>query len=89
MKYLIIVVSLMLCGCSTLKWEHNPDGNESLSWPESYNYYVIDPNSDIPDAYFVNLEEAKKYKKDFAANHDYVIVKIESKYNVYNVQLDR
>jgi len=89
MKYLIIVVSLMLCGCTTLKWKHNPDENESLSWPESYNYYVIDPNSDVPDAYFVNLEEAKKYKKDFAANHDYVIVKIESKYNVYNVQLDR
>lgn len=89
MKYLIIVASLMLCGCTTLKWKHNPDGNESLSWPESYNYYVIDPHSDTPDAYFINLKEAKKYKKDFAENHDYVIVKIESKYNVYNVQLDR
>ncbi len=65
MKYLIIVVSLMLCGCTTLKWKHNPDENESLSWPESYNYYVIDPNSDIPDAYFVNLEEAKKYKLEY------------------------
>lgn len=89
MKYLIFVASLMLCGCTTLKWKHIPDGKDSFSWPESYNYYVIDPNSDVPDAYFVNLDEAKQYKKDFAANHDYVIVKMDSKYNVYNVQLDR
>ena len=90
MKYLMLFVAgTMLCGCTTLKWKHQPDGKKPMTWPESYNYYVIDPNSDIPDAYFVNLEEAKQYKKDFAENHDYVIVKMDSKYNVYNVQLDR
>jgi hypothetical protein len=49
---------------------------------------VVDPNSDIPDAFFKTLNEAKGYKKEFAANHDYVIVKIDEKYQVYNMQLD-
>lgn len=93
MKYLLFIVgTLMVCGCNTLKWEHRPHDEEIKQmeggWPKSYNYYVVDPNSDIPDAYFVNLAEAKQYKKDFAANHHYVIVKIDHKYNVYNVQLD-
>jgi len=89
MKYLLIIAIIMLCGCSTWRWEH-PDGKgKPQTWPESYNYYVIDPNSDTPDAYFINLSEATQYKKEFAANHDYVIVKMDSKYNVYNVQLDK
>ena len=86
---MLFITGTMLCGCTSLKWKQTPDGEQPITWPESYNYYVIDPNSDVPDAYFANLKEAKRYKKDFAANHDYVIVKMDSKYNVYNVQLDR
>tara|TARA_R100000908_G_scaffold42000_1_gene19549 strand:- start:414 stop:689 length:276 start_codon:yes stop_codon:yes gene_type:complete len=90
MKYLLIIIAIMLCGCTTWKWEHpNEKKNKKPQiWPESYNYYVIDPNSDTPDAYFINLNEATTYKKEFAENHDYVIVKMDSKYNVYNVELD-
>ena len=56
--------------------------------PFSYEYYVVDPNSDIPDAYFKTLNEAKNYKREFAANHDYVIVKVDEQYKIYNMQLD-
>ena len=52
-----------------------------------YEYYVIDPSLDIPDAYFETLDEAQSYKKQFASNHDYVIVKFD-KYHVYNVAPD-
>ena len=55
----------------------------------SYEYYVVDPNSDVPDAYFQTLNEAKNYKREFAANHDYVIVKIDEKFKVYNMELDK
>mgnify|MGYP003989153569 CR=1 FL=1 len=90
MKYLLVIGGLFLCGCTTWKWKHEPIiPKQKGGWVESYNYYVIDPNSDIPDAFFVNLSKAKQYKKDFAANHDYVIVKIDQKYNVYNVELDK
>ena len=36
-----------------------------------------------------SINEAKNYKREFAANHDYVIVKMDEKYNVYNMQLDK
>jgi hypothetical protein len=96
-KYLLVAFSLMLSGCAQTLWEHKPKDapndapkeKHEGGWEDSYNYYVVDPNSDVPDAYFVDLAEAKQYKKDFAANHHYVIVKIDRKYNVYNVQLDK
>lgn len=90
MKYLF-AITIMLCGCTTWKLKH-PDeqsGKKLQTLPEYYNYYVIDPNLNIPDAYFINLKEATEYKKEFAENHDYVIVKMDSKYNFYNVQLDK
>ena len=52
----------------------------------SYKYYVIDTNADVPDAYFKTLDEASIYQKEFAAYHEYVIVKMEGKYNVYNME---
>ena len=50
-----------------------------------YRYYVIDANSDIPDANFTSFEEAAVYQKEYAEYHDYVIVKINKRYNVYNM----
>ena len=82
----------MLSGCAQTLWEHKPkDAPEEKhegGWEDSYNYYVVDPNSDIPDAFFDTLQEAKQYKKHFAANHDYVIVKMDEKYNIYNMTED-
>ena len=51
----------------------------------SHKYYVIDVNADQPDAYFETYEEASVYKKEFAKNHEYVIVKIDKTYKVYNM----
>lgn len=51
-----------------------------------YKYYVIDANADVPDAYFETFDEASVYQKDFAEHHEYVIVKVEEKYNVYNME---
>jgi predicted transglutaminase-like protease len=51
----------------------------------SYKYYVIDINSDIPDAFFETFEEASVYQKEFVENHEYVIVKLEKGYKVYNM----
>ena len=92
MKYLLVAFSLMLSGCVQTLWKHEPSDDPKKpkgGWEDSYNYYVVDPNSDIPDAFFKTLTEAKGYKKEFAANHDYVIVKMDEKYNIYNMQLDK
>ena len=51
----------------------------------NYRYYVIDANADVPDAFFETYNEAATYQKDFAEHHEYVIVKMEGKYNVYNM----
>ena len=93
MKYLLLAFSLMLSGCAQTIWKHNPKDapkeKHEGGWEDSYNYYVVDPNSDTPDAFFKTLDEAKGYKKEFAANHDYVIVKIDEKFKVYNMELDK
>ena len=52
----------------------------------SYKYYVIDANADVPDAFFETYGEASVYQKDFAEHHEYVIVKVNEKYNVYNME---
>ena len=49
-------------------------------------YYVIDINSDVPDAFFETYEEASVYQKDFAEHHEYVIVKTKENYSVYNME---
>ena len=51
-----------------------------------YRYYVIDANSDVPDANFTSFKEAAVYQKEYAEYHDYVIVKIDERYNVYNME---
>ena len=80
-KLALLMVVLWSVGCrTTIEYKEIE--------PFVYEYYVVDPNSDIPDAFFETLNEAKNYKKEFAANHDYVIVKIDEKYQVYNMQLD-
>ena len=82
MKTLSLISVILLCGCASndiLK----PIPNDI----SSYRYYVIDANSDIPDANFSSFEEASVYQKEYAEYHDYVIVKIDHEYKVYNMQL--
>ena len=86
MKNLIVVTTTLVLGsgCTITKFRHFEDipqqGVES-----SYKYYVIDINSDMPDAFFETFEEASVYRKEFAENHEYVIVKLEKGYKVYNM----
>ena len=82
MKTLSLISAILLCGCASsdiLK----PIPNDT----SSYRYYVIDASSDIPDANFSSFEEAAVYQKEYAEYHDYVIVKIDDEYKVYNMQL--
>jgi hypothetical protein len=92
---LILVVLLLSSGCTTTKWYHPKhyewEADERLEggWKAIHNYYVIDANADVPDAYFETKSEALTYQKDFAEHHDYVVVKIDKKYNVYNMARPR
>jgi PBP1b-binding outer membrane lipoprotein LpoB len=75
----VTLLSFFISGCS------------SLTQPEydrvQYRYYVIDAHADVPDADFSTFKEASVYQKDFAEHHDYVIVKINKRYNVYNMEI--
>ena len=75
----LLLLAIALCGCTTV---HNYDNQDA-----AYRYYVIDANADVPDANFETFEEASIYKKEFAEYHDYVIVKIDERYKVYNMEL--
>jgi hypothetical protein len=88
----ILVILLLCSGCRTWEWKHpqdyklrKVDEQHDGGWSATLNYYVIDANADVPDAYFETKNEALAYQKDFAEHHDYVIVKIDKKYNVYNM----
>ena len=86
---LVAVALMALAGCKTnppmdYKWEDIP---QQPFISADYRYYVIDSHSDVPDAKFETFEEASVYQKEFAEYHDYVIVKIKDKYNVYNMEL--
>ena len=96
----VFVIVILSCGCNTWKWKHIPPTPMHYEWKAeeqddggwesaSYHYYVIDTNADEPDAYFETRSEALTYQKDFAEHHDYVIVKIDEKYNVYNMTKPR
>jgi|TARA_R110000824_G_C15098340_1_gene666038 hypothetical protein len=93
----ILVILLLCSGCRTWEWKHEPpqdhereaDEQHDGGWSATHNYYVIDANADVPDAYFETKSEALTYQKDFAEHHDYVIVKIDKKYNVYNMAKPR
>jgi hypothetical protein len=77
-----VALFLFLCGCTTTK-------SLKLDLPkeEQHQYYVIDINADIPDANFDTFEEASVYQKEFAEYHDYVIVKADEQFSVYNMEV--
>jgi|ETNmetMinimDraft_14_1059893.scaffolds.fasta_scaffold10367_2 hypothetical protein len=94
----IFIILILSSGCSTTKWYHPehyeweaddydfpPHERIEGGWKAIHNYYVIDANADVPDAYFETKSKALTYQKDFAGHHDYVVVKIDKKYNVYNM----
>ena len=85
----VILALVVGSGCSATKLR--PPYKFDLDTPQGkeaslYRYYVIDAHADIPDAFFETYNEASTYQKEFAAHHEYVIVKIEGKYNVYNME---
>ena len=85
----VMVAIIIGTGCTYTKVRSpiKPEWDVPLPLPVSvYKYYVIDANSDIPDAHFTTYEEASVYQKEFAEHHEYVIVKTEGKYNVYNME---
>ena len=90
-KEVILVVATVIAaivigsGC-THTWNYPPQEPKDQDRSIAYKYYVIDANADVPDAFFETYEEASTYQKDFAEHHEYVIVKIEGKYNVYNME---
>ena len=82
MKTLLLISVGLLCGCASSKILDPTPDNFSI-----YRYYVIDANSDVPDANFSTFEEAAVYQKEYAEYHDYVIVKIDDEYKVYNMEI--
>ena len=82
----VVIAALVIgSGCSHT-WDYPPMKPNDQYRNISYRYYVIDANADVPDAYFKTFDEAAIYQKDFAEHHEYVIVKIDEKYNVYNME---
>ena len=81
----VIAAIVIGSGC-THTWNYPPQKPYDPYKNMEYKYYVIDSNSDIPDAFFETLDEASVYQKEFAENHEYVIVKIDDKYKVYNME---
>ena len=83
----IIAAILIGSGCTMTNPQFpNPFKKNIPQGAESpYKYYVIDINSDTPDAFFETFEEASVYQKEFAENHEYVIVKLDKGYKVYNM----
>ena len=73
----VIMAILIGSGCTSI----NPFDKKPIRLDEpifsKHKYYVIDANADIPDAFFETFNEAASYQKEFAANHEYVIVKID------------
>ena len=68
-----VIVALIiwsLLGCTTT---HNYEHFENVV----YQYYVIDENSDEPDAYFETKDEAEDYKEYFKEHHTYKIVSMK------------
>jgi len=78
----LLLFVIAVCGCTYTFYKPN-DQYRDLD----YKYYVIDANADVPDASFGTFEEASVYQKEFAEYHDYVIVKIDETYKVYNMEI--
>ncbi len=68
--FVLLLLIFVLTGCTTPYNEHYEESR-------AYQYYVIDENSEIPDAYFKTKEEAESYKKYFKDNHNYIIVQLQ------------
>ena len=83
----IIAAILIGSGCTITRFRHYEDVPQGVESP--HKYYVIDINSDTPDAFFETFEEASVYQKEFAENHEYVIVKLDKGYKVYNMVENR
>ncbi len=66
----VLFLLFVLTGCTTTRYKHFEES-------KTYQYYVIDENSEIPDAYFKTKEEAESYKKYFKDNHNYIIVQLQ------------
>ena len=81
----VIAAIVIVSGC-THTWNYPPQEPKDQYQNIAYKYYVIDTNADVPDAFFKTFDEASIYQKEFAAHHEYVIVKMEGKYNVYNME---
>ena len=75
---------LFLCGCTLTKFREPL--KLDLPRESQHKYYVIDINADVPDANFKTFEEASVFQKEFAEYHDYVIVKLDDTYNIYNME---
>jgi hypothetical protein len=78
----LLLFVIAVCGCTHTYYKPN-DQYRDLD----YKYYVIDANADVPDASFGTFAEAAVYQKEFAEYHDYVIVKIDKTYKVYNMEI--
>jgi len=76
---------LFLCGCTLTKI--GEPLKLDLPRENQHKYYVIDINADVPDANFKTFEEASVYQKEFAEYHDYVIVKADEEFSVYNMEV--
>ena len=76
---------LFLCGCTITKF--GEPLKLDLPRENQHKYYVIDINADVPDANFKTFEEASVYQKEFAEYHDYVIVKADEEFSVYNMEV--
>jgi len=70
MKILLIVIMCLSIGCTTIQ-------NKHYEQSRAYQYYVIDENSDEPDAYFETKDEAEDYKDYFKEHHNYKIVSVK------------
>ena len=83
-----LLIAALTCGCTytigrpPVQYKNIPQ--TPIDAP--YKYYVIDINSDTPDAFFETYDEASVYQDEFAENHDYVIVKIEKGFKVYSME---
>ena len=84
----VVTMAILIgAGCTvTNPFDKKPIRLHNPTTDTNHKYYVIDANADTPDAFFETYDEASTYQKDFADHHEYVIVKIDEKYNVYNME---
>jgi len=84
--YLIILLFAAGCTHTFVRPTKPPPLPLGVPLSTETHYYVIDANSDVPDAKFETYAEAATYQKEYAEYHDYVIVKLNNEYNIYNME---